>query len=148
MHQFDKVEMFSFVRPEDSEAEHERLLAIQERILQALEIPYRVVDIAVGDLGASGGAQVRLRGLDPQPVPLPRGHLVLEHDRLPGAPPRLPLPARARRPAGHVHTLNGTAVAVGRTLIALIENGQRADGSVELPRRFATPALPAAIGGG
>ena len=53
VHQFDKVEMFSFVEPEDSEAEHERILAIEESILQALEIPYRVVDIAVDDLGAS-----------------------------------------------------------------------------------------------
>ena len=52
VHQFDKVEMFSFVRPEESRAEHERLLAIQERILQALALPYRVVDIPVGDLGA------------------------------------------------------------------------------------------------
>ena len=86
--------------PRTPQAEHERLLAIQERILQALEIPYRVVDIPLGDLGRLGGAQVRLRGVDPQPVALPRGHLVLEHDRLPGPPARLPLPPRAGRPAG------------------------------------------------
>ncbi len=100
VHQFDKVEMFSFVRPEDSKAEHERLLAIQERILQALEIPYRVVDIAARRPGRRGGAQVRLRGLDPEPGALPGADLVLEHDRLPGAPPRRAAtgPSRTPRP--------------------------------------------------
>ena len=60
MHQFDKVEMFTFVRPEESKDEHERLLAIEEEILQALEIPYRVVNIAVGDLGASAAKKYDL----------------------------------------------------------------------------------------
>ena len=89
VHQFDKVEMFSFVEPSASKDEHERLLSIEEKILGELEIPYRVVNIAVGDLGAPGGEEVRLRGLDPLAGPLPRGDLLLEHDRLPGAPPRL-----------------------------------------------------------
>ena len=96
VHQFDKVEMFSFVEPGESKAEHERILAIEERILAALEIPYRVVDIPVGDLGRLGGAQVRLRGVDPEPGSLPRADLVLEHHRLPGSAPRLPLSPRAR----------------------------------------------------
>ena len=60
MHQFDKVEMFTFVRPEESLDEHERLLAIEEEILQALELPYRVVNIAVGDLGASAAKKYDL----------------------------------------------------------------------------------------
>ena len=93
VHQFDKVEMFSFVEPSQSAAEHERLLAIEERILAELEIPYRVVNVAAGDLGAPGGEEVRLRGLDPEPGPLPRADLLLEYDRLSGAAPRLPIPA-------------------------------------------------------
>ena len=99
VHQFDKVEMFSFVRPEDLSAEHERLLAIEERILQAARPPVPGGRHRRRRPGRSGGAQVRLRGLDPEPVPLPGGHLVLEHHRLPGSPPRLPLSPRARRPA-------------------------------------------------
>ena len=99
VHQFDKVEMFSFTEPDASADEHERILALQERILSALEIPYRVVDIPVGDLGASGGAEVRLRGVDSEPGPLPGVDLLLEHDRLPGAPPRLPVPALRGSPA-------------------------------------------------
>ena len=62
VHQFDKLEMFSFVPPEESAAEHERILAIEEQILQALEIPYRVVDIAAGDLGASAASSTARRG--------------------------------------------------------------------------------------
>ncbi len=98
VHQFDKVEMFTFVEPDESQAEHERLLAIEEEILQALGIPYRVVNIAVDDLGCLGRQEVRPRGLAAGAGPLPRAHLVLEHDRLPGAPPRRALaPARGRR---------------------------------------------------
>ena len=63
VHQFDKVEMFSFVRPEDSADEHERLLAIEEEILRELEIPYRVVNVAAGRPGRLGGEEVRLRGV-------------------------------------------------------------------------------------
>ena len=100
VHQFDKVEMFSFVRPEDAEAEHERLLEIEEAILQALEIPYRVVNIARRRPRRLGGQEVRLRGLAARPAALPRADLDLEHDRLPVAPARHPLPAGRRRQAG------------------------------------------------
>lgn len=147
VHQFDKVEMFSFVRPEDSRAEHERLLGLQERILQALEIPYRVVDVAVGDLGAPAARKFDCEAWIPsesryREVTSCSNTTDYQARRLscrfrpePGAPP------------DHVHTLNGTAVAVGRTLIALIENGQRADGSVELPRPLREAGAPAVIGG-
>ena len=93
VHQFDKVEMFTFVRPEESPDEHERLLAIEEEILQALEIPYRVVNIAVGDLGASAAKKYDLEAWLPGQERFPRADLVLEHDRLPGAPARPALPA-------------------------------------------------------
>ena len=92
--------MFSFVEPGAAREEHERLLAIEERILGALEIPYRVVDIPVGDLGAPAARKFDCEAWIPSAGALPRAHLDLEHDRLPGAPPRLPLPARAGRLTG------------------------------------------------
>ncbi len=132
VHQFDKVEMFSFVAPEDSVAEHEHLLAIEESILQDLEIPYRVVAIAVGDLGASAAkkydceawlpGQERYRELTScsNTTDFQARRLDVRYRSSDGKP-------------AHLHMLNGTAVAVGRTLIALLENGQRDDGSVALP---------------
>ena len=133
VHQFDKVEMFSFVEPEQSGAEHERLLAIEEEILQALGIPYRVVNIAANDLGASADkkydleawlpGQERFRELTScsNTTAFQARRLEIRHRPEEGAPPR------------PVHTLNGTAVAVGRTIIAIAENHQRDDGTVEVP---------------
>ena len=100
VHQFDKVEMFSFVEPGSSREEHERILAIQERILAALEIPYRVVDIAVGDLGAPAARKFDCEALDPEPGTLPGGDKLLEHHGLPGKTPVGPVPSRARRIPG------------------------------------------------
>ena len=99
VHQFDKVEMFSFVHPDSSAEEHDRILAIQEEIFGELGIPYRVVNIAAGDLGASAAKKYDLRGVASRAGPLPRDHVLLEHDRLPGPPPAQPLPARGRRVA-------------------------------------------------
>ena len=92
VHQFDKVEMFCFVEPDAAGDEHERLLAIEESIMQELEIPYRVVNIAVDDLGASAAKKYDMRGVAARPGPLPRADVVLEHDRLPGAAAGHPLP--------------------------------------------------------
>ena len=103
VHQFDKVEMFSFVEPEAATDEHELLLAIEERFLRELEIPYRVVNIGADDLGASRRQEVRPRGVDAGPGALPRGDLDLEHDRLPVPPARHPLPRRRRPPAPRLH---------------------------------------------
>jgi seryl-tRNA synthetase len=147
VHQFDKVEMFSFVEPSASRSEHERLLAIQERILQLLEIPYRVVDIPTGDLGAPAArkfdceawipSQERYREVTScsNTTDYQARRLDCRYRPEPEAPP---IP---------VHTLNGTALAVGRTLIALIENGQQADGSVLLPAALIDAGLPQTIGG-
>jgi seryl-tRNA synthetase len=146
VHQFDKVEMFSFVLPEDSSAEHERILAIEERILGALELPYRVVDIAIGDLGAPAArkfdceawipSQERYRELTScsNTTDYQARRLGARFRREPKAPPEF------------LHTLNGTAIAVPRTLIALIENGQQADGSVQLPQALVDAGAPAVIG--
>jgi seryl-tRNA synthetase len=144
VHQFDKVEMFSFVTPEESQAEHERLLAIEEEILQALEIPYRVVNIAVDDLGSSAAKKWDCEAWLPG-----QGRyreLTSTSNTTDFQARRLEI--RMRREGGRpeiLHTLNGTAVAVGRTIIALLENGQRDDGSVALPAVLAPYGAPAEL---
>ncbi len=147
VHQFDKVEMFSFVEPSTSRDEHERLLAIEEEILQDLEIPYRVVNVAAGDLGASAAkkydceawlpGQGRYRELtstsnttDYQARRLRSRFRPKEGDS--------PLP---------VHTLNGTAVAVGRTLLAIMENHQLADGGFRVPPALQAFGAPEQVSG-
>ena len=145
VHQFDKVEMFAFVRPEDSPAEHERLLEIEEEILQELEVPYRVVNIAVGDLGASAAKKYDLEAWLPGQE---------RYRELTSCSNTTDFQARRLdirwRPEGGkpatLHTLNGTAVAVGRTIIALLENGQREDGSVALPAVLGEYGAPETIG--
>ncbi|HEX5896748.1 MAG TPA: serine--tRNA ligase [Thermoleophilaceae bacterium] len=133
VHQFDKVEMFSFVEPEQSPAEHERLLSIEEEILAALGLPYRVVNIAVDDLGASAAKKYDLEAWLPGQE---RFRELTSCSNTTDFQARR-LDIRYRPAEGeavrHVHTLNGTAVAVGRTIIAIAENHQRDDGSVEIP---------------
>jgi seryl-tRNA synthetase len=142
VHQFDKVEMFSFVRPEESGAEHERILALEERILQSLEIPYRVVNIAAGDLGASAAKKYDLEGW------LPGQGRYRELTSCSNTTDYQARRLRCRyRAAGvkspqMVHTLNGTAVAVGRTIVAIMENFQRADGGVDVPRALREHGAP------
>jgi seryl-tRNA synthetase len=142
VHQFDKVEMFSFVAPEDSPAEHERILAIEEEILRALEIPYRVVDIAVAELGASAARKFDCEAWLPSQERY--RELTSCSNTTDFQARRLEIrmrPQGGRRPEV-LHTLNGTACAVGRTIIALLENGQRADGSVALPAVLALYGAP------
>jgi seryl-tRNA synthetase len=149
VHQFDKVEMFCFVEPDQSAAEHERLLAIEESILVELEIPYRVVAISVGDLGASAAKKYDCEAWLPGQA---RYRELTSCSNTTDYQARR-LDIRYRGPDGrpaHVHTLNGTAVAVGRTIIALLENGQRDDGSVAIPAAlhgFGAPAVLAAADG-
>jgi seryl-tRNA synthetase len=133
VHQFDKVEMFSFVEPGSSREEHERLLAIQERIMAALEIPYRVVDVAVGDLGAPAARKFDCEAW----IPSQERYRELTSCSSTTDYQARRLSSRYRAAQGEppepVHTLNGTGVAVGRTLIALLENGQTEDRTVNLP---------------
>ena len=133
VHQFDKVEMFAFVEPGDSQAEHERLLAIEEEILQALEIPYRVVNIAVDDLGASAAKKYDLEAWLPGQERF--RELTSCSNTTDFQARRLDVRYRPAEGEGvrHVHTLNGTAVAVGRTIIAIAENHQADDGTVAIP---------------
>jgi seryl-tRNA synthetase len=131
VHQFDKLEMFCFVAAEDSHAEHERLLAIEEEILTELGIPYRVVDIAVDDLGASAARKFDCEAWMPGQA---RYREVTSTSNTTDFQARR-LEIRHRGGSGKpvvTHTLFGTAVT-WRHMIALLENGQREDGSVELP---------------
>ena len=145
VHQFDKVEMFSFVEPAAAKDEHERLLGIEERILGALEIPYRVVDIPVGDLGAPAARKFDCEAWIPS-----QGR----YRELTSTSNTTDYQARRLncryRPDGkkapeHVNTLNGTAVAVGRTLIAIMENGQEEDGSITIPSSLVERGAPAKL---
>jgi seryl-tRNA synthetase len=145
VHQFDKVEMFSFVEPERSPAEHERLLAIEESILQALEIPYRVVNIAVDDLGASAAKKYDLEAWLPGQERF--RELTSCSNTTDFQARRLDIryrPAETESPQP-VHTLNGTAVAVGRTIIAIVENHQREDGTIAIPSVLHPFGAPAEI---
>lgn len=145
VHQFDKVEMFAFVTPDQSAAEHERILAIEESILQELEIPYRVVNIAVDDLGASAAMKYDNEAWLPG-----QGRyreLTSASNTTDYQARRLDIryrPADVKKPVT-LHTLNGTAVAVGRTIIALLENGQQEDGSIALPQVLVDAGAPAVI---
>jgi seryl-tRNA synthetase len=143
VHQFDKVEMFSFVAPEDSAAEHERILAMEEQILGELELPYRVVNIAVGDLGNSAAKKYDCEAWIPS-----QGRyreLTSCSNTTDYQARRLNIRARADKRTQILHTLNGTAVAVGRTIVALLENGQCANGDVELPRCLVAYGAPAVL---
>jgi seryl-tRNA synthetase len=146
VHQFDKVEMFSFVEPEASRDEHERLLAIEERILTELEIPYRVVNVAVGDLGDPAAKKYDCEAWIPsqgryRELTSCSNTTDYQARRL-GARYR---PAKGEAPQV-LHTLNGTACAVGRTIIALIENRQESDGSFTLPKILHPYGSPERIG--
>jgi seryl-tRNA synthetase len=140
VHQFDKVEMFAFTTPEVSWDEHDRLLAIEERIIGNLEIPYRVVSIAAGDLGGPAAKKFDIEGW----LPAQERYRELTSCSNTTDYQARRMQTRMRRAGGSIeplHTLNGTATAIGRTLIAILENHQRADGSVGLPAAL-HPYLP------
>jgi seryl-tRNA synthetase len=142
VHQFDKVEMFAFCEPDQAVDEHRRLLAIEESILADLEIPYRVVAIAVDDLGASAAMKYDLEAWLPGQERY--RELTSCSNTTDFQARRLDIryrPEPRARPV-HVATLNGTAVAVGRTIIALLENGQRDDGSVRMPAALVAHGAP------
>jgi seryl-tRNA synthetase len=143
VHQFEKVEMFSFVAPEESDAEHERILAIEEEILRELGLPYRVVNIAVAELGSSAAKKYDCEAWLPS-----QGRyreLTSCSNTTDFQARRLGIRARGASGTYTPHTLNGTAVALGRTIIALLENGQRADGSVALPEVLLPYGAPAEL---
>ncbi|HYI45461.1 MAG TPA: serine--tRNA ligase [Actinomycetota bacterium] len=132
VHQFDKVEQFSFAHPDESWDEYDAIRANQEEILQALEIPYRVLVMCAGDLGSSAAKKVDHEAW------LPGAQRYMEVTSATNATDyqarRLQIRVKAEGGNRYLHTLNGTACAVGRTIVALLENHQRADGSVAIPK--------------
>jgi seryl-tRNA synthetase len=131
VHQFDKVEMFVFTSPEDSVDEHERLLGVEEKLVGELEVPYRVVNVAAGDLGASAAKKYDIEAWFPGEQNY--REITSCSNTTDFQARRLKIRMKTDRGNEVVHTLNGTACAVGRTILALIENHQQPDGSVVIP---------------
>jgi seryl-tRNA synthetase len=135
VHQFDKVEMFSYSSPERSWDEHEFMLGIEEEIVSKLDLPYRVVNIAVGDLGAAAAKKYDIEAWLPGQQ---RYREITSCSNYTDYGARR-AQSRIRRGNGDIevlHTLNGTATAIGRTLIAILENHQQGDGSVVIPEHL------------
>ena len=135
VHQFDKVEMFSFCDPQKSEEEHEFILSVEEELLQSLEIPYRVVDVCAGDLGASAAKKFDIEAWIPSQNTYREVTSCSNTTSFQAR--RLNIRAKSEGDTSVLHTLNGTAIAVGRILIALIENNQTEDGKVEFSDKVA-----------
>jgi seryl-tRNA synthetase len=139
VHQFDKVEMFSFVRPEDSAEEHDRLLAVEEELVQELGIPYRVVNVAAGDLGASAAKKYDIEAWFPGQRRY--REITSTSNTTDFQARRLEIRFRDEGRTALVHTLNGTAVTA-RALIAVVENFQNEAGKVAVPdvlKQFGAP---------
>ena len=131
VHQFDKVEMFTFVLPETSKEEHERLLSIEEEIVSAYDVPYRVVNVAAGDLGSSAAKKYDIEAWFPTQETY--REVTSCSNTTDFQSRRLRIRYRGEKSNEFVHTLNGTAVAVGRSILAILENHQQSDGSVVIP---------------
>ena len=132
VHQFDKVEMFSFCAPKDSEKEHEFLVLLEEKIVSGLGLPYQVIDICAGDLGAPAAKKYDIETWMPGQNQYRETHSCSNCTDFQAR--RLNI--RMKNKAGkneYLHTLNGTAIAVGRILIAISENFQKKDGTIEIP---------------
>ena len=131
VHQFDKVEMFSFCDPQTSWDELESLRSIQEEIVSSLDLPYRVINVAAGDLGAAAAKKYDLE------VWLPSESTYREVTSCSNytdySARRMGSRYRGDDGTGLLHTLNGTACAISRTLVFLMENGQQSDGSISIP---------------
>ena len=131
VHQFDKVEMFTFCKPEDAKAEHLRLLQWEKDFMNAMEIPYRVIDVASGDLGASA-----IRKFDIEawiPTQGAYREVTSTSNCTEFQARRLNIRYREESGTKSVATLNGTLVAIPRMIVAILENHQNADGSVNVP---------------
>ena len=132
VHQFDKVEMFVFCRPEDAEAEHERLLSWEREFVDALEIPYRVIDVATGDLGSSAARKFDMEAWIPTQGTY--REITSTSNTTQFQARRLRIRMRDENGTRPLATLNGTLCAMPRIIVALLENHQQADGSVVVPQ--------------
>ncbi|MFD3696678.1 serine--tRNA ligase [Streptomyces sp. NPDC058646] len=140
VHQFDKVEMFSYVAPEEAEAEHKRLLDWEKQWLTSLELPYQVIDVATGDLGASASRKFDCEAWIPTQGKYRELTSASNCDSFQAR--RLSIRYRDGKKTQPLSTLNGTLCAVPRTIVAILENHQQADGSVRVP-----PVLRPYLGG-
>jgi len=131
VHQFDKVEMFAFVHPDEAVAEHERLLQWEKDFLNLLEIPYRVIDVATGDLGASAARKFDCEAWIPTQGKYREVTSASNCTQFQAR--RLGVRFRDGETTSPVATLNGTLCAIPRTIVAILENHQQADGSVAVP---------------
>ncbi len=131
VHQFDKVEMFVFTTPDASREEHDRLLGVEESLVQQLEVPYRVVNVAAGDLGASAAKKYDIEAWFPGEQAF--REITSCSNTTDYQARRLKVRYRGSDGNTLAHTLNGTACAVGRTILAILENHQQPDGSVVIP---------------
>jgi seryl-tRNA synthetase len=132
VHWFDKVEMFSFCPVDEAVAEHQRLLGFEEEFLQALEIPYRVIDVATGDLGSSAARKFDCEAWVPSQERY--REVTSTSNCTTFQSRRLKIRSRGKDGVEPIATLNGTLCAVTRTIVALFENHQEADGSVRIPK--------------
>ena len=142
VHQFDKVEMFVFCPPDASRNEHERLLAIEEELVQELELPYRVLNIAAGDLGASAAKKYDIEAWFPGQQRY--REITSTSNTTDFQSRRLDVRYRSERGPEHVHTLNGTAVTA-RAMIAILENFQDEGGAVTVPEVLVQYGAPSRI---
>ena len=131
VHQFDKVEMFVFCRPEDAEAEHAQLLAWEREFVDSLEIPYRVIDVATGDLGSSAARKFDMEAWIPTQGTY--REITSTSNTTEFQARRLRIRMRDGDQTRPLATLNGTLCAMPRIIVALLENHQQADGSVRIP---------------
>ena len=133
VHQFDKVEMYSFVKPEDSEKEHQFLVSMQEKMRQALELPYRIVEICTGDMGWTDARQFDIETW------LPSENIYRENGSCSNTTDfqTRGINAKYKTKDGKkiiLHSLNGTAFAMGRTIITILENYQTKEGKIKVPK--------------
>jgi len=133
-HQFDKVELVRFATPESSYEQHEALTRHAEEVLKRLELPYRVVNLCGGDLGAASAKTYDLEVWLPAQGVYREISSCSNFEAYQSRRANIKFRAQEGAKAVHAHTLNGSGLAIGRTLVALLENGQQKDGSVVLPR--------------
>ena len=131
VHQFDKVEMFTFCKPEDAQAEHQRLLQWEKDFLTAMEIPFRVIDVASGDLGSSATRKFDIEAWIPTPGAYREVTSTSNCTEFQGR--RLNIRYKDSEGVKAIATLNGTLVAIPRMIVAILENHQNADGTVNVP---------------
>ena len=134
VHQFDKLEMFSFCLPEKSKEEHNFFLSMEEKMMKDLKLPYRVINICTGDLGDPAAAKYDIEAWIPSENKYRETHSASNCTDFQARRLNTRYRGRGEQKLEFVHTVNGTAFAIGRTIIAILENYQQKDGSVKIPK--------------